>query len=129
MKLLALTWVVAGVLVASGCGGTEQAAKPRPTVSIQTTCDRMFTQGDPRLWSRATSLVAAESNGEQVDSAEVDTVRAELAKIAAVSKPVIRPHIAAMVDTVAHLDSADTSTYKTEATEVANQCTPYVALD
>jgi len=117
------------VLLLAGCSNEPEAAKPTPTVSVQTSCDRLFTQGDPRLWSRATTLVAEQSNGGSVDSAEVETVHDELAKIAASSRPVLRPHVEAMADTVGDLENADTSAYKTAATEVANQCTPYVALD
>lgn len=113
----------------SGDGEAKPKASPKPTVSLQTTCDRLFTQGDPRLWSRATSLVAAQSQGENVDESEVQKVHDDLTTIAGTSESSIRPHIETMADTVAHLDSADTSTYKTAATEVANQCTPYVALD
>lgn len=126
--------VLAGVAVAvlAGCGGSsepkEAAPEPVATVSLQTSCDRLFLQGDPRLWSRATALVAAQSQGQSVDDAEVQTVRDELAKIAESSAAELRPHVEAMAMTVGNLENADTSGYKTAATEVANVCTPYAAF-
>jgi hypothetical protein len=126
--------VVAGVLTAAlaGCGGGSEpeaaTPSPTPTVSVQTSCDRLFVQGDPRLWSRATTLVAKQSQGQTVDAAEVETVHDELSKIAGSSAPELRPHIETMAETVGDLENADTSAYKTAATEVANQCTPYVAM-
>lgn len=128
MKLTAL--LLTALLLASCSSTTQESKAPKiAKVSIQTTCDRMFTQGDPRLWSRATVLVAAQSNGESVDQSEVGAVKDDLDKIGASSKPALRPHIATMSKTVAHLDSADTSDYKTAATEVANQCAAYVATN
>jgi hypothetical protein len=126
--------VVAGVLTAAlaGCGGGSEpeaaTPSPTPTVSVQTSCDRLFVQGHPRLWFHASDLVAKQSQGQTVDAAEVETVYDELAKIAGSSAPELRPHIETMAETVGDLENADTSAYKTAATEVANQCTAYVAL-
>jgi len=119
-------------LTACGGGSGEEAAAPTPkpvAVSLQTTCDRLFSQGDPRLWSRATALVAEESQGHLVDRSEIEAVKSELETIAETSRPEVQQHVTAMADTVGDLAHADTSAYKTAATEVANACTPYVAFD
>lgn len=106
-----------------------EPAEPVAAVSVQTTCDRLFVQGEPRLWSRATTLVVEESNGDEVDEGEVDTVTEQLAKVAAASEDTIRPHVEQMHAAVADLDNLDTGDYKNAATEVANQCAEYVAVN
>lgn len=122
--------MVAGVVAATitGCGGggePKPAPKPTPTVSVETTCARLFLQGHPRLWFHASELVIAQSHRETVDAAEVEAVRDDLTELAGSAGPELRPHIEVMADALGDLD--DTAAFQTAATEVGNQCAPYVA--
>lgn len=144
-----LTGVLAALVMLAACGGAaetgNQAARvepsptpsPTPTpspvaVSLQTTCDMLFLQGEPRLWTRATDLVAQQSNEGTWDTDEAVTVTARLEPIAASSDAEIKPFVEQMAEATAALARSavgDVATYRTAATEVANICTPYVALD
>lgn len=138
--------MLAALVMLAGCsGGVEgdsQATEaepsptpsptPTPVVSLQTTCDTLFLQGEPRLWTRATDLVARQSNGGTWDTEEAATVTARLEPIAASSEAEVRPFVEQMAEATGALARsavADVAAYRTAATEVANVCTPYVALD
>lgn len=128
--------VTATLLLVAGCGGggasgAAPKAQPSPVakVGLQTTCDRIFSQGpgDTGLWGQATNLVQARAEGGAWNESEGGSVRDQLGEIAASSEGPIRPHIEAMAEAVDSEADLDVSTYKASGTEVANICAPYVA--
>lgn len=118
MKAALLALALVGL---AGCSDESKATEPEPDIAIvsfQTTCDEMFLDGDPRLWSRAVTAVA--------DRAADTELADRLTEVSETSKPALRPHIQQMAESVGE-PTPDTSVFKTAAREVANVCAPYVA--
>ena len=113
--------LIAAALGLAACSGTEAAPPEKPdervTVSTQTTCDELFLDGKPRLWSQAVAAVAA---GE----AAMDLV-VRLDAVAEASGSELKPHVEAMASTVKG-DASDAAAFKTAAREVTDICAPYV---
>lgn len=128
--------VTAALLLATGCGGgSSDAAAPKASpspvvkVSLQTTCDRVFSQGpgEMGLWGQATDLVQVRANGETWDEAQASDTHDRLKEIAASSEASIRPHLEAMAEAMDSETDLDIAGYKASGTEVANMCSGYVA--
>lgn len=119
MRLLGVLALLVAAVTA--CGGDDgETAEAARTVSVQTTCDLLFVDDEPRLWSQAVDVVAATA-GHNPAAAVAD----QLEQVAASSGADLRPFIEDMAAGVrGDLDSA---AFKTAAREVANTCTPYVA--
>lgn len=122
---------------AAACSSSDSpqasADKPTaaPTVSTQTTCDLLFTDDQPRLWSQAVSLIAEAQNGTGWAAGESEAVADQLNEAAESSGADLRPHIEAMAKAASTEpgQSIDAGAFKTAAREVANVCTQYVATN
>src|SRR5213596_2554881 len=93
--------IAATLLASSACagddGGEKVAAADTPptsaaaTVSVQTTCDLLFIDADPRLWSQAVTLVKKAQAGQAWDSGESGEVARRLTEVAESSREDLRP--------------------------------------
>jgi hypothetical protein len=118
MRLLG-TGLVLASLTLTACGGNDDPPPTPEPVSVQTTCDLLFVDDDPRLWSQA--VAAMTDRSANIAAAE------QLHDAAAASEGELKPHIEAMADAAENPAAADVGDFKTAAREVANVCTPYVA--